>query len=383
MRAIATTFTGLEDVASAEVTSLVGKRAEPDVSKVIVDCDMRDLVKLVLASRGINKVFLELLSSNVNGLLEISSVVRSIDLKEVVFPDQTFAVRAIRVGNHDFTSLDIASAVGGAIIQSYLNDTGVRLKVDLRNPDVEFYAFLRDDRFTLGVNLVGRSLQKRFYRVAHLRTALPATLAYLMVRCSGWSSDVALIDPFCGSCTIPIEAGLAGLNVCPTVYRDSRDLALTKLRTVNREVVESVRSELVRSERRETELRILGSDVSSRALEAARRNVDVSGLSEKVRLARVDAQNFENWPGCRELGDDACVVTDPPFGIRSGPPDPSGFYVRAFSSIRRGLGGGTLVAVFSKQAVAMKSLEEAGWTVSESRKVKYGHLEVLLVKATA
>lgn len=383
MRAMATTFTGLEDVAASEVESLLGRRAELDVSKVVVECDKRELVRLVLASRGINKVFLELVDATVSGLREVGDIVRSLDLRGVVSQDQSFAVRAERVGTHDFTSMDVAAEVGAAVIQSYLEATGVRLRVDLNDPDVELFALLRDDRFTLGVNLVGRSLQRRFYRASGHRTALPATLAYLMVRFSGWTPERALIDPFCGTATIPIEAALAGLDVCPTVYRDPRDLALTRLRLFEEELVESVRSELIGSERRERELRVIGSDVSPRALEAAKRNVEAAGLSGKVLLEMLDAQRFELWPKLGELGADALVVTDPPFGIRSGPSDPYEFYVRSFSSIRRGLRCGTLVAIFSKHVVATRALAEAGWSVTASRRVKYGHLEVLLVRAEA
>ncbi|MEN3047259.1 MAG: THUMP domain-containing protein [Candidatus Caldarchaeales archaeon] len=380
---MATTFTGLEDVAASEVESLLGRRAEQDVSKVVVECDRRELVRLVLASRGINKVFLELVGASVSGLRGISEVVKSVDLREVISPDQSFAVRAERVGTHGFTSMDVAAEVGAAVIRSYLEATGARLRVDLNDPDVELYALLRDDRFTLGVNLVGRSLQRRFYRASGHRTALPATLAYLMVRFSGWTPERALIDPFCGTGTIPIEAALAGLDVCPTVYRDPRDLALTRLRLLDGELVESVRSELIGSERRERELKVVGTDVSTKALEAARRNVEAAGLPGKVLLERLDAQRFDSWPRLRELGTDALVVTDPPFGIRSGPSDPYQFYVRSFSSIRRGLRGGTLVAVFSKHAVATRALTEAGWSVTGTRRVKYGHLEVLLVRAEA
>ncbi|MCS7094243.1 MAG: THUMP domain-containing protein [Thaumarchaeota archaeon] len=381
MRAIATTITGLEDIASEEVSSIVKRSAEPDISKVFVDCSLEELVKLVLASRGVNKVLLELLRASVHDLSEIGREVRSLDLEGVLSPDQTFAVRAERIGIHEFTSLDIASAVGSAIVHSYQSSRGVRLRVDLRRPDVEFHALLRGDQFTLGVNLVGRSLQRRFYRIAHHRASLPATLAYLMVRYSGWSREQVLVDPFCGSGTIPIEAGLAGLNVCPTVYKDPRELALNKLRFIDREVFESVRDELVCSEFRDAALRIFGSDLSLKALDAAKKNIETARLSGKVVIERIDALNFEYRSKCRELGAKVFVVTDPPFGIRSGPSDPFDFYVRAFSSIRKGIGGGRLLAIFSKQAVALRAIQEAGWTVIETRKIKYGHLEALMVKA--
>jgi 23S rRNA G2445 N2-methylase RlmL len=102
--------------------------------------------------------FLLLLSEEVGGLEDIRRFSASVDYADYIGRGQSFAVRADRVGVHPFTSLDIAASVGQAVIESFQTATGVRLKVDLSNPDVEIYALLRDSEFLLGVNTTGVSL---------------------------------------------------------------------------------------------------------------------------------------------------------------------------------------------------------------------------------
>jgi len=135
-----------------------------------------------------------------------------VDFAELMGRDQSFGVEAERYGDHPFTSVDVASAVGRAVIESCLASEGWRPRVDLKSPDVQLYALVRDDEFLLGINLTGPSLHKRFYRVADVRSTLPPTLAFLMVLRSGWEPSGCLLDPFCGSGTIPIEAAL---TPCP------------------------------------------------------------------------------------------------------------------------------------------------------------------------
>ncbi len=380
-RVFATTFWGLEDVAASEVSTLLRAEAEADVAKVFAECDEERLAELIFSARGLNRVFLQLVRMRFENLQEIERAVKEVDFAELIGRDQTFGVEAERYGDHPFTSIDVSSAVGRAAIESCLASAGWRPRVDLRSPDVPLYALVRDDEFLLGINLTGPSLHKRFYRVADVRSALPPTLAFLMVLCSRWEPSGCLLDPFCGSGTIPIEAALYAMNVPPNAYRPREQMPAFRLRFLDQQVLEGVLGRLRSSERRWLRPSVYGTDVSPRALEAARRNASSAGLKDVVRIEMADALNLEKWEGAGELPETVHVVTDPPFGIRMGLSDPYGFYRRAFSSIRKAIRDPRLLAVFSKQVIAKKALEDSGWKVTWSRKVKYGHLEAVLIRA--
>ncbi len=380
-RVFATTFWGLEDVAASEVSALLRTEVEADVAKVFAECDEERLAELVFSARGVNRVFLQLVRKRFERLEEIERAVREVDFAELIGRDQSFGVGAERYGYHPFTSVDVAAAVGRAAIESCLASAGWRPRVDLRSPDVQLYALVRDDEFLLGINLTGRSLHKRFYRVADVRSALPATLAFLMVLYSGWEPPGCLLDPFCGSGTIPIEAALYAMNVPPNAYRPRDQMPVFRLRFLDQRIIEEVLERLKSSEKRWLRPCVYGTDVSPRAVEAARRNVASAGLESIIRIEMADALNLEKWRGSGELPETVHVVTDPPFGIRMGLSDPYDFYSRAFTSIRKAIRNPKLVAIFSKQAIAKRALEDSGWKVTGLRKVKYGHLETVLISA--
>lgn len=382
-RVFGTTFWGLEDLAASEVSGLLGTEAEADVAKVFAECDVRGLAELVFSTRSLNRVFLQLVRTRFEGLDDIERAVREVDFHQLIGRDQSFGVEAERSGTHPFTSMDVASRVGRAVIESCLSSSGWRPRVDLRSPDVPLYALVRDDEFLLGINLTGPSLHKRFYRVADVRSALPSTLAFLMVMLSGWDESGCLLDPFCGSATIPIEAALHAMRVPPNAYRPREQMPVFRLRFIGQEDLEDALGRLRSSERRWLRPRVYGTDVSPRALEAARRNVAAAGLEGVVRIERADVLNLERWEGIAELPERVHVVTDPPFGIRMGLSDPYGFYQRAFSSVRRAIRDPKLVAIFSKHVIARRALEDSGWTITSTRRVKYGHLEAVLISAEA
>ncbi|MDJ0274367.1 MAG: THUMP domain-containing protein [Aigarchaeota archaeon] len=382
-RIFGTTFWGLEDLAAAEVSQLLGTDVEADVAKVFAECDARGLAELVFSTRSLNRVFLQLVRTRFEGLDDIERAVREVDFQQLMGRDQSFGVEAERHGTHPFTSMDVASRVGRAVIESCLSSSGWRPRVDLKSPDVPMYALVRDDEFLLGINLTGPSLHKRFYRVADVRSTLPPTLAFLMVMFSDWNENGCLLDPFCGSATIPIEAALYAMRVPPNAYRRREEMPVFRLKFIEQEVLEEALARLRSSERRWLRPRVYGTDVSPRAVDAARRNVAAAGLEGVVRVELADALNLERWEGVAELPERVHVVTDPPFGIRMGLSDPYGFYLRAFSSVRRAIREPRLVAIFSKQAIALRALGDSGWNVSEVRRVKYGHLEVALIRAEA
>ena len=76
------------------------------------------------------------------------------------------------------------------------------------------------DKVTLMIDTSGQGLHKRGYREKSNIAPLRETLAAAMIMLSKWRSDRSLLDPFCGSGTIPIEAALIGANIAPGMDRE-------------------------------------------------------------------------------------------------------------------------------------------------------------------
>ncbi|MEM4713848.1 MAG: THUMP domain-containing protein, partial [Candidatus Bathyarchaeia archaeon] len=233
LRLFATTVIGLEDIASKEVENLTGAKAEHDVGRIAFQASLEDIYLLNLKASTINKVFIELCKSTFEDLNDIYRIAKSLDYTWILDAQQTFAIRSERIGVHNFTSMDVSRVAGQAVIDSFVNATGKRLKVNLDEPDVEIYCLVRNNDFIMGINTTGVSLHKRGYRIYSHPAALKPTIASAMLRIGCWTPTKTLIDPMCGGATIPIEAALEAKNIPPNHLR--RDFAFLKLKIFNQE----------------------------------------------------------------------------------------------------------------------------------------------------
>jgi len=76
-----------------------------------------------------------------------------------------------------------------------------------------------ENRCTISLDSSGALLHKRGYRLATAKAPLRETLAAGILMASGWDLHSPLIDPFCGSGTIPIEAALMAGKIAPGIKR--------------------------------------------------------------------------------------------------------------------------------------------------------------------
>jgi hypothetical protein len=119
-------------------------------------------------------------------------------------------VTAIRspLASIDFITLKIKDAV----CDRFRMETGKRPSVDTAHPAVRIHAFLTTDSCTFYLDTSGEALFKRGYRGDALAAPLRENLAAGMLALAGWRADRVLLDPFCGSGTILIEAAMIALR---------------------------------------------------------------------------------------------------------------------------------------------------------------------------
>ncbi len=113
-----------------------------------------------------------------------------------------------------------ALKVKDAIVDRFRERTGERPNVRHRAPDVQIHAYLHRDQATLSLDLSGDSLHRRGYRRAGQSAApLKENLAAAILLRAGWpeiaADGGALLDPMCGSGTLPIEGALIAADIAP------------------------------------------------------------------------------------------------------------------------------------------------------------------------
>jgi putative N6-adenine-specific DNA methylase len=135
-------------------------------------------------------------------------------------PGQPVSLRATCHKSKLYHSDAVAQAVSTAIEQRLGGPSPIlKANEDSNQPPQLVVVRLVDDKCTVSVDSSGRLLHKRGYRQAVAKAPLRETLAAALLMASGWDKVSPLLDPFCGSGTIPIEAALMALGIPPGIDR--------------------------------------------------------------------------------------------------------------------------------------------------------------------
>jgi putative N6-adenine-specific DNA methylase len=168
------------------------------------------------------------------------------------------------------------------------------------------------DRCTVSADSSGELLHRRGYRLATAKAPLRETLAAAMLLGSGWDPGRPLIDPLCGSGTIPIEAALLARRIAPGLYRRFAFMDWPEFDAARWErMLDDARARIAP----EAPAPIQGSDRDAGAIEAALQNAERAGVGADVELrqAPLSAISPPRGPGW--------LVTNPPYGARVGDRD--------------------------------------------------------------
>ncbi len=303
----ATTIPGLEKVASEEITEITDADPEKEhIGMIRFGGEIEDIFRLNLSSKMLHRLLLIIFEGSFSDFSDIYDQIYEIDFSRYISSDQTFSVRMQRHGEHNFTSMDLESEIGQAIIDGFRDSERKKLEVDLDNPEIIFRGEVRHDNLWLSLDTTGQnSLHKRDYRVFEHPAPLKPTIAQALVRISDWSSDEALIDPMCGSGTICIEAALKAKNSAD-FFRDA--YGFENFCFLDLENFKKFRNDVKRKESKNN-LKVYGNDISEKFISGARENSEVAGV--KVNYMVGDALEIEYNSYDR-------IVTNLPFGVRMG-----------------------------------------------------------------
>jgi 23S rRNA (guanine2445-N2)-methyltransferase / 23S rRNA (guanine2069-N7)-methyltransferase len=253
-------------------------------------------------------------------------------------PEALYAgVRTIRWSDHlavdgtlavDFTTSQSAIThthfgalkVKDAIVDQFRERTGRRPSVDVRRPSIRVNVHVRRDAATASLDLSGDSLHRRGYRERHTLAPLKENLAAAVLLRAGWpaiaAAGGALIDPMCGSGTLPIEAALIAGDIAPGLLRASFGFLGWKGHDAAAwtAILEDARR------RRDTGRKgippIVGYDRERGAVSVALANVERAGLRSVVHIERRELQDCTPVRG--RTGAPGLVVVNPPYGERLG-----------------------------------------------------------------
>ena len=164
------------------------------------------------------------------------------------------------------------------------------------------------DMVTVGLDTSGESLHKRGYRKMIVKAPIEETLAAALIMLTPWNKDRVLVDPFCGSGTIPIEAAMIGANIAPGMNREflAEDWTNIIPKKCWYAAVEEANSKILT----DVEMNIQGYDIDNEAVKAARQNSVDAGVDKYIHFQVRDVREL-NHP--KKYG---FIITNPPYGER-------------------------------------------------------------------
>lgn len=313
---IAKTFQGLEEVLAQELIELGASNIEIGRRMVSFTGDKAMMYKANFCLRTAIRILKPIKHFTAQTADEVYDAVKSIAWENYLDNMSSFAVDAVVFSTEFRHSKFVAYKVKDAIVDYFREKTGNRPSVRINNPDLSINIHIAENQCTLSLDSSGESLHRRGYRQEQVEAPLNEVLAAGIILMTGWRGECDLIDPMCGSGTIPIEAALIARNIAPGVFR--KEYGFEKWKDFDQELFDSIYND--DSQEKEFTHKIYGYDNNPKANEIATHNVKAAGVSKDVVLAIQPFQQFE------QPSEKSIIIMNPPYGERISSEDLLGLY---------------------------------------------------------
>ncbi|MDO4351646.1 MAG: class I SAM-dependent RNA methyltransferase [Clostridia bacterium] len=360
---IATATFGLEAVVKREIEALGYKIIRSEDAKITYMGDERAIARSNLWLRSADRVLLKMGEFKALEFEDLFQQTKAVAWEDIIPADGKFTVTGTSVKSKLHSVPACQSIVKKAIVERLgsfycidrFEETGAEYTVKVT---------ILKDRVTLTIDTSGTGLHKRGYRVCDVAAPIKETLAAAMVQLSFWKAGRLLVDPCCGSGTIPIEAAMIGRNIAPGL---NRKFASQEWDIIPPEIWKEERKAAFEAIDYDADIRIEASDISGRAVEAAIENAAEAGVDDCVEFKKMDMARLT----AEEEG--GIIITNPPYGERIGEKKQIEAIYSAYNEFYRKNPTWSLFMVTTDKEVENKIF---GRPADRRRKLYNGRLEV-------
>lgn len=315
-----TTPKGMEPLLEEEITTLGGRDIHTATAGVSCAANLETAYRICLWSRTANRVLLALTRFPAASPEALYDGIQAIDWSQHLGPDDTLAVDANVSHSELHHSRYAALKLKDAVVDQFRDRHGRRPSVDVERPDLRINLYVYRDQARVSLDLSGGSLHRRGYRAGMGAAPLKENLAAAILLRAGWPAIAAqggaLVDPMCGSATLPIEAALMAGEVAPGLLREyfgflgwrGHDAALWQRLCDEAEARRQAGADKIPP--------IFGFDADGTVVTKALEGVARAGLQGKVHIERRDLR--ELTPNARMREHPGLLVINPPYGERIG-----------------------------------------------------------------
>ncbi len=313
MELIAPCHFGLEAVLKKEIIDLGYDITESVDGRITFAGDADAVCRANICLRTAERILIKVGSFHAESFEELFQGVKSLPWEDFIPERGKFWVKkASSVKSKLFSPSDIQSIVKKAIVermkQSYHTDW---FKEDAESFPIR--VFIMKDEVTVALDTTGDSLHKRGYRKLESKAPIAENLAAALIMLTPWHADRILVDPFCGSGTIPIEAAMMAANIAPGMNRHFTAESWTHIITPQNwaDVRDEARDDIDTS----VETDIQGYDLDPEMVDIARINAKKAGVENMIHFQARDIADLSHR---KKYG---FIITNPPYGERIGEQD--------------------------------------------------------------
>ncbi len=299
---------GLEEALTAEMQALGFDDARPGRAGCHFHTDWTGVQRANLYSRLATRVLVQVAHGPVHHEDDILDLAYNTPWERWFGAEQTLRVdtSAIRSPMQSLQFCNLRAKDG--ICDRLREREGARPDIDTVRPDARVHLFLTEDTGTLYLDTSGESLFKRGWRMDKGEAPIRENLAAGILALSGWDPSQALLDPFCGSGTILIEAAWIALGVPPGIWRP---FGFERLRDHNARHWHDLKDDASSRIATQLESPLVGVDLDPLVIEAAQANAERAGLTAEAILFEVGDARTVQPPA-----ESGWLITNPPYGER-------------------------------------------------------------------
>lgn len=299
---------GLEAVLKREIMDLGLEIVEVEDGRVTFAGDRQALCRANIFLRSAQRVLVKIGSFHAETFEELFQGTRALPWEAYIPKDGKFWVaKAASVKSKLFSPSDIQSIMKKAMVErmkgvyhmEWFSETGA---------DYPVRVFIKKDEVTVGLDTSGESLHKRGYRKLTAKAPIAENLAAALLLLTPWKKDRILVDPFCGSGTIPIEAAMMAAGIAPGKTRNFTAQAWEHV--IPARLWQQTREEAQANENLDAPTQIQGYDIDDEMVSISRANARLAGVEHLVHFQRRDVEQLSH---AKKYG---FILTNPPYGER-------------------------------------------------------------------
>lgn len=304
---IATTTFGLEGITAKELKALGYEDLKTENGKVYFTGDEMDIAIANIHVRTADRILIKMAQFEARSFEELFQGTKKVDWASLIPKDGVMHVVGKSIKSTLYSVPDCQSIVKKAIVDSMTASYGID-HFEESGPVYKIEVAILKDVVTLTIDTSGPGLHKRGYRELAGAAPLKETLAAAMVLISRWKESFTLIDPFCGSGTILIEAAMIMQNIAPGLCRS---FVCETWPTMDKEMFEQVREGAEKAIKNK-DIKLIGYDNDENILRIARSNAMKAGVAKYIDFHKRDFESFSSNDKY------SFIITNPPYGERLG-----------------------------------------------------------------